>query len=168
MSNETLIPLDALGIRELVITRVLNAPRDLVFKVWTEPRHVAQWWGPHGFTNPVCEVDLRPGGALRITMRGPDGVMIPTGGTFREVVAPERIVFISTAFEDEDGNPQLEVLNTVTFVEEVGGRTRLTLRAVVVRGTAEVAASLAGMEEGWGASLDRFAAEVAAAKEGLA
>lgn len=168
MNNETLIPLDALGIRELVITRVLNAPRDLVFRVWTEPRHVAQWWGPHGFTNPVCELDLRPGGALRITMRGPDGVMIPTYGTFREVVAPERIVFISTAFEDEDGNPQLEVLNTVTFVEEAGGKTRLTLRAVVVRGTAEVAASLAGMEEGWGASLDRFAAEVAVAMEGLA
>ncbi len=57
--------------RELNITRIFDAPRSLVFKMWTDPKHVAQWWGPKGFTNPVCERDVRPGGALRIVMRGP-------------------------------------------------------------------------------------------------
>src|SRR5690242_1348376 len=77
--------------QELVITRVFEAPRALVWQVWTEPRHVAQWWGPHGFTNPVCELDPRPGGALRIDMAGPDGVVSPCTGIFHEVVAPERL-----------------------------------------------------------------------------
>ncbi|MBS1911339.1 MAG: SRPBCC domain-containing protein [Bacteroidetes bacterium] len=150
---------------DLVLTRILDAPRDLVFKVWTDPLHVQNWWGPHGFTNPVCEVDIRPGGALRITMRGPDGVLYPGGGTFHEIIEPERIVFTATAFEDESGVPKLEVLNTVTFVEE-GGRTTLTLTAVVVKSTPEIAEALAGMEAGWSQSLEKFAAEVAEAAGG--
>jgi len=69
--------------QELVLTRVFDAPRELVFKAWTDPKHVAQWWGPHGFTNPVCELDLRPGGAILIHMRGPDGVVYPMTGTYQ-------------------------------------------------------------------------------------
>jgi uncharacterized protein YndB with AHSA1/START domain len=61
--------------QELIITRVFDAPRKLVFKAWTDPKHVAQWWGPNGFTNPVCELDVRPGGAIRIDMHGPDGTI---------------------------------------------------------------------------------------------
>src|SRR5258708_29275739 len=79
--------------RELVITRIFDAPRELVFKVWTDPKHLAQWWGPQGFTNPVCEIDLRPGGALRIVMRAPDGAEHPMTGIYREIVAPERLGF---------------------------------------------------------------------------
>jgi uncharacterized protein YndB with AHSA1/START domain len=63
--------------RELTITRVFDAPRALVFEVWTDPKHLAQWWGPQGFTNPVCEFDARVGGELRIHMRGPDGSIYP-------------------------------------------------------------------------------------------
>lgn len=148
--------------RELVITRIFDAPRELVFKAWTDPKHVAQWWGPKDFTNPVCELDVRPGGALLIHMRGPDGVVYPMKGVFHEIAEPERLVFTSSAFEDEAGNPQLEVLNTVTFVEQ-GGKTKLTLRAVVVRSTPEVAAALAGMEEGWNQSLDKLAEHLAKA-----
>src|SRR5436309_7085220 len=74
-----------LATRELTITRVFDAPRALVFKMWTEPAHMAQWWGPHGFTNPVCEMDVRAGGRLRIVMRAPDGVEYPMSGTFREI-----------------------------------------------------------------------------------
>jgi len=66
--------------QQLVLTRVFDAPRELVFKVWTDPKHVARWWGPHRFTNPVCELDLRPGGAILIHMRGPDGVVYPMTG----------------------------------------------------------------------------------------
>jgi uncharacterized protein YndB with AHSA1/START domain len=145
--------------RELVITRVFDAPRQLVFKAWTDPKHLAQWWGPKGFTNPVCELDVRPGGAILIHMRGPDGVVYPMKGVFHEIVAPERLVFTTSAFEDAEGNPLLEDLNTVTF-EEQGGKTKLTLRAIVVKSAPEVEAALAGMEEGWSQSLDRLAASL--------
>jgi uncharacterized protein YndB with AHSA1/START domain len=145
--------------REFVITRVFDAPRKLVFKAWTEAQRLAQWWGPHGFTNPVCELDVRPGGAILIHMTGPDGVVYPIRGVFHEIVEPERLVFTTSNFEDEEGNPQLEVLNTVTFAE-LGDKTKLTLQAVVVKSAPAVAAALAGMEEGWNQSLDRLAEEL--------
>jgi uncharacterized protein YndB with AHSA1/START domain len=147
--------------RELVLTRVLNAPRALVFKVWTDPKHLAQWWGPHGFTNPVCEWDPRPGGAILVHMRGPDGTVYPMTGVYREVVEPERLVFTSAAL-DKEGNPLFEVLNTVTFAEHAG-RTTLTLQARVVKTTAAAAPHLAGMEVGWSQSLERLEAHVAKA-----
>jgi uncharacterized protein YndB with AHSA1/START domain len=149
--------------RELVLTRTFDAPRGLVFRAWTDPSQLARWWGPRGFTNPVCEIDPKSGGALRIDMKGPDGTVYPMKGVYREVVEPERIVFSSTAMEDEDGRPAFEILNTVTF-DERDGRTTLTLRAVVVvlAASPEAAAAVAGMEEGWSQSLDRLAAELSA------
>lgn len=141
--------------RELVITRVIDAPRERVFKAWIDPEQLAQWWGPKGFTNPVCELDARPGGHIRIDMRGPDGVVYPMKGVVHEIVEPERLVFTSSAFHDEAGKPQLEALNTVRFAEH-NGKTKLTLRAVVVHSTPEVAGALAGMEPGWNQSLDRL------------
>ncbi len=146
----------------LVITRVFDAPRDLVFKAWTDPKHVAQWWGPNGFTNPVCELDVRPGGAIRIDMRGPDGVVYPMQGVFYEIVEPERLVFTSSALEDEKGNPQLVVRTTVTFAEH-NGKTKLTLQAVVVKSEPAAAGALAGMEQGWSESLGRLAAHLSKA-----
>ncbi|HEY5749391.1 MAG TPA: SRPBCC domain-containing protein [Chryseolinea sp.] len=140
---------------ELVLTRLIAAPRALTFKAWTDPKHLAQWWGPKGFSAPVCRMDARPGGAIYIEMRGSDGVQFPIQGTVREVVAPERFVFVTTGFEDAQGVPQIEILNTVTFVEE-NGKTRLTLRVTVIRATPEMAESIAGMEEGWTQSLERF------------
>src|SRR5438874_12824597 len=80
----------------LVLTRVFDAPRELVFRTWTDPQHVEQWWGPHGFSNPVMEWDARPGGAIRNHMRGPDGTIYPSRGEFLEVVPPERLVFTMT------------------------------------------------------------------------
>jgi uncharacterized protein YndB with AHSA1/START domain/DNA-binding transcriptional ArsR family regulator len=142
--------------KEVTITRLFDAPRELVFKAWTDPKQLAQWWGPHGFTNPVCELDVRPGGTLLIDMRGPDGVVYPNKGVFHEIVEPERLVFTTSSFEDAEGNLQLEVLNTVTFAE-LGGKTKLTLQAVVVKSTSPVDAALTGMEEGWNQSLDRLA-----------
>ncbi len=142
--------------KELTITRIFDAPRELVFKAWTDPKQVAQWWGPNGFTNPVCELEVRPGGAIRIDMRGPDGVVYPMRGVFHEIVEPERLVFTATAIEDKEGKPQLEVHNTVTFAA-VDGKTKLTLRAVVIKSTPEAAFALAGMEAGWTQSLDRLA-----------
>ena len=146
--------------RELVITRTFDAPRELVWKTWTDPKHVAQWWGPKDFTNPVCELDVRPGGAILIHMRGPDGVVYPMKGEFNEIVPPERLVMTNGAVEDEAGNPQLVVVTTVTFAEHEG-KTTLTVQAVVTKAAPEAEGALAGMEEGWNQSLDRLANYVA-------
>jgi uncharacterized protein YndB with AHSA1/START domain len=138
---------------------MFDAPRALVFKAWTDPRHLARWWGPKGFTNPVCEVDARVGGAWRVVMRAPDGTDYPCGGVYREIVEPERLVFTNIA-TDKEGNTIIDGLTTVLFAEE-GGKTRLTLRT---RGAAMVpyaAAYLAVMEAGWTQSLERLAEELA-------
>jgi uncharacterized protein YndB with AHSA1/START domain len=115
---------------------------------------IAVWWGPKGFSNPVCEVDAREGGEIRIHMRAPDGVVYPMKGIFEEVDEPERLIFIGTAL-DEKGNSMFDVLNTVTFAE-VGGKTSLTLQARVIKATAVAPQYLKGMEAGWSQSLDRL------------
>jgi uncharacterized protein YndB with AHSA1/START domain len=149
--------------QELRLTRILGAPRGLVFKAWTDPEQVARWWGPRGFTNPVCELDARVGGWIRIDMRGPNGAIYPMKGLFHEVVEPERLVFTSTALEDAGGKPLFEILNTVTF-EDFHGITKLTLHAKLVTKdfvlTPQVAMALAGMEQGWSESLYRLADEL--------
>jgi uncharacterized protein YndB with AHSA1/START domain len=141
---------------EVVLRRVFDAPRELVFRAWTEAEHLARWWGPEGFTNPVCELDARPGGAIRIDMTAPDGSVFPMGGEVKEVTPPSRFVFTSTAF---DGG--LENLNTVTFDEE-GSKTHVTITALIVEASPEYLEALSGMEEGWSQSLDRLAALLAA------
>lgn len=157
--NTKTSPATAPAEREFVFTRVFDAPRELVFKAWTDPKRVAEWWGPHGFTNPVCELDVRPSGAIRIHMRGPDGAVYPMTGVYEVIVEPERLVFSSAAL-DEEGNPLFEVLNTVTFAEQ-GGKTTQTSQARVVRRTARGAPYLEGMEAGWTQSLERLTAYMA-------
>ena len=144
--------------RELTITRAFDAPRSLVFKMWTDPKHMAQWWGPHDFTNPVCELDVRPGGAILIHMRAPNGEVHPMTGVFREIVEPERLVF-AIAVDDADGNRLLEGLTTVTFAEQ-GGKTTLTLQTRAVGFVAIAARMIEGMEAGWTQSLERLEALV--------
>jgi uncharacterized protein YndB with AHSA1/START domain len=144
--------------RDVVVTRVFDAPREVVFRAWTEPELVQRWWGPRKFTNPVCELDLRQNGAMRIHMRAPDGTVYPMTGVYHEIVEPERIVFTAAAL-DPKGSPLFEVLHTVTFAER-DGKTTLTWRGSVARATAEAAPYLAGMEEGCSQSLERLANEV--------
>ena len=140
--------------KELIITRVFDAPRELIWKAWTDSKHLAQWWGPQGFTNPVCKLDLRSGGAIRIDMRGPDGTIYPMTGIYQEIVEPERLVFTSAAL-DEKGNPLFEVLTTITFTAQ-DGKTKLTVHASVAKVTPEAKPYLDGMDEGWKQSLDRL------------
>jgi uncharacterized protein YndB with AHSA1/START domain len=125
--------------RTIVVTRTFDAPRDLVFRAWTRPEFLARWLGQGAFPVDDGEVDLRPGGIVRCRMRAPDGRDVTGTLVWREVVAPERIVFVSS-FADEEGNPvrhplradrSLEVLNTVTFAER-DGRTTLTTWAVAL------------------------------------
>jgi uncharacterized protein YndB with AHSA1/START domain len=148
------VPTEVFAEREVTITRVFDAPRALVFKAWTDPRHLAQWWGPEGFTNPVCEFDAHVGGALRIHMRGPDGAVYPMKGVIREIVAPERLIFSSVAV-DAAGKHLLEGLTTVTFAEQ-NGRTKMTMHTHAAA-VAEIGVGyLQGMEAGWTQSIDRL------------
>jgi uncharacterized protein YndB with AHSA1/START domain len=146
----------------LLLTRTINAPRALVWEAWTDPKHMAQWWGPKHFTNPVCEIDARPGGEMCIHMRGPDGSVHVMRATFREVAKPERLVFTNNAY-DEAGNVLLEGLTTVTFAED-GNRTKLTIDTRVVGKVAIAPAMIAGMEMGWTQSLERLEALMASAQ----
>jgi len=151
--------LPGMAVKDLVLTRIFDAPRDLVFRAWTERDRLQRWWGPHGFTNPVCEVDVRPGGAMRIEMAG-YGARHPMAGVFLEIAEPERLVFTSVPL-DANGESLFEVLNVVTF-EDIGGKTRLTLRAIVTKTSATAQQYLTGMDQGWSESLERLAAEAAA------
>jgi uncharacterized protein YndB with AHSA1/START domain len=144
--------------REIEITRVFDVDRDLVFEAWTNPIHLARWWGPQGFSNPICEVDLRVDGKWRVVMRAPDGSEIPFTAVYREVVPPERLVFSSVA-KDPAGNSVLEGTTTVLF-EDFNGQTKLTIRARAKALVPEAVIRLGGMYEGWSSSLDRLMAEI--------
>jgi uncharacterized protein YndB with AHSA1/START domain len=139
---------------ELVTTRVLDAPPETVYNAWTDPTQMARWWGPKNFTNPVCELDVRPGGAWRIVMRAPDGMEYICAGVYSEVVKAERLVFSNNAF-DREGKPLLEGVTSVTF-EAQGAKTKLTLETRVVGKVSYAAQMLDGMEAGWNQSLDRL------------
>ncbi|HSZ85160.1 MAG TPA: SRPBCC domain-containing protein [Puia sp.] len=150
--------METLQKKEVKITRILNAPRELVFNAWTDPKHLAEWWGPAGFTNPVCKADAKPGGKIYIEMTSPDGTVYPMNGMFKEIIKPERIVFISGAL-DKNGNQIFEVLNTVTFANE-NGKTKLTLHAVVEDINDIARPYIDGMNQGWNQSIDRLDAFV--------
>ena len=137
------------------VTRTFEAPRGLVFDAFTDPKHLAQWWGPHHFTNPRCEFEARSGGAIHIDMRAPDGTIYPMKGEVKEVLRPERLVFTSLPVDDK-GSVLFEVLITITFTERAG-KTTVSVNAHVVRTVAPAAEQmLAGMEAGWTQSLERL------------
>lgn len=152
------MPASPANVNELTLTRVFDAPREVVFQAWVERDRLQRWWGPKGFTNPVCEIDPRKGGSILIHMRAPDGVTHPMTGTFLEVSAPERLVFDSAAL-DQNGNEMFRVRNTVTF-EAQGNKTKLTLHAQATMTTPVAGRFLAGMEMGWSMSLDRLAEQL--------
>lgn len=129
--------------RELLLTRVFDAPRSLVFKAWTEPERIKQWWGPRGAVTLSCEMDFRPGGLWRTRSKAPNGNEYGSRSVFREIVEPERLVF-TYAWEDAEWNPKHETLVTITFVEQ-NGKTVLTFH----QGIFDSVASRDAHEEGW-------------------
>jgi uncharacterized protein YndB with AHSA1/START domain len=144
------------SLREAVITRTFDAPRDLVWQAWTKPVHLQAWWGPHGFDAVNPTVDLRVGGEMRLDMRAPDGTILPGTGVIREFKAPEKLVVSTIGFEDADGIPQFEALNTITLAEE-GPRTKLTLHIEVIRASLSMIDGLKGMQQGWTETLIKMA-----------
>ena len=107
--------------REISTTRMYDAPRELVWKVWTDPAHIAQWWGPNGFTTTTSKMEVKPGGMWLFVMHGPDGTDYPNEVRYLEVVEPERLVY------EHGPVPKFHV--TVTF-EDVDGKTKLTMRSL--------------------------------------
>ena len=159
---------------EFTISRAFDAPRDKVWKAWTEAERLKQWWGPKGFTVTHCTVDLRPGGVMHYCLRSPDGQDMWGKFVYREIVKPEKLVFV-VSFSDEKGaitrhpmNPEWprEILSTVTFAEQHRG-TLITVRWIPTHATELERKTFEdgrdGMKQGWGGTFDQFAAYLAKA-----
>lgn len=147
-------PADSTSDREIVISRVVDAPRALVWQAWTDPAHLARWWGPKGFTNPVCNWKAQSGQAIHVVMRAPDGTEYPMGGEFREIAAPERLVFTSGAL-DAKGKLLFEFLHRVTFAEQ-NGKTSLTIVSRIIRTTPGAQQYTDGFKAGMTQSLEKL------------
>lgn len=136
--------------RELVIDRVFDAPRELVFKMWTDPKHMAKWWGPRDYPATKISADVRPGGKYRHCLNSSAGDMsLWLYGTYREIVPPERLVF--TFAWEEEGERGLETVVTIDFKDE-GSKTRMLFRQSPFQSDAECH----GHGLGWNSSLDRM------------
>lgn len=138
--------------REIVMTRDFDAPRELVFKAYTDPKSIPQWWGPRGYTTTVDKMDVRPGGVWRFVQRNQDGNEFAFNGVYREIVPPERLVY-TFEFEGMRGHVMLE---TVTF-EEHDGKTKLTDKALFDNVEDRDGMLKSGMEQGAAETMDRFA-----------
>lgn len=156
---------------EIVFVRIFDAPRDLVWRAWTDPQLLRQWWGPHDFDAPDCEIELKPGGAYRIVARGPDATRYPVKGVYLEIVDRERLVMTDNSEEmprfwreayarrrkTNPGEPPAEIILTLSL-EDAGDGTRMTLSSRFAT-PADRAASLAmGSEETWRQSFEKLGA----------
>ena len=158
-----------------VTSRVFDAPRDRVWKAWTEAERLKQWWGPAGFKVHTCKVDLRPGGTFHYGMTAPDGKDMWGKFIYREIAAPERLVFI-VSFSDPNGgvvrhpwnaNWPLETHSTITF-EAQGAKTKVTVQWIPADSSTEIERKTfdegrEGMKQGWGGTMEQFAAYLAKA-----
>ena len=145
--------------RVLIIERVLDAPRSLVFKAWTDSQHLAHWFGPKGFNLIFCEMDLRVGGIYRFGMRSPEGTNHYLKGVYKEIREPEVLV-CTYAWTDADGNPtRPETTLSLSFDDIGGNKTRLTLHQALF----ESITACDAHRGGWNSSLDRLAEFVASA-----
>jgi uncharacterized protein YndB with AHSA1/START domain len=155
---------------DFVISRVFDAPRDLVWKCFTDPEHMKQWWGPKGFASFSSKIDFRVGGRYHYGLKSPDGMTMWGRMIYREIVPPEKIVFINS-FSDEQGgltrHPMapswpIEMLSIFTFEEQPGGKTKFTVRWSPHNATAEEQKTFdeghGSMNQGWSGTLDQLEA----------
>lgn len=158
VTNNTVTAIEG---RELIVNRVLSAPRKLVFKTWTDPEHLRHWWGPKGFTLTIQTIDVRPGGVWRYIMHGPDGTDYDNKISYIEVASPERLVYSHGDGEDDE---QFRV--TVTFAEQ-GNKTELTMRSLFKSvEELEMVVKQYGAIEGAKQTLDRLEEQLAKLSKG--
>jgi uncharacterized protein YndB with AHSA1/START domain len=138
--------------REIVTSRLLNAPRELVFEAWTKPEHIVNWWGPNGFTNTIHEMEVKPGGVWRFMMHGPNGVDFPNRISFIEVVKPERLTY----WHDEDVDDGPNKFYVIVTFEAKGKKTNLTMRAILKSAEALAEAKKFGAIEGGKQTLEKL------------
>ncbi len=143
--------------REVTIDRVFAAPRELVFDCMTRSEHLEKWWGPHGFDVPFCESDARPGGKVRIDMRGPEPYGVnPVEGEFEAVDRPARLVMVLRGFPGENGSWGIEHRTTMVFTDAPEGGTRMQMTTVVRQVSEALLPALDGMREGWSQSFEKL------------
>jgi uncharacterized protein YndB with AHSA1/START domain len=153
---------------EFTISRVFDAPRELVYEAWVNPKHLAAWWGPKMFTNPICEIDAKVGGGFRLVMRGPKGDEYPMSGVFHELTPPGRIVATFDTSQHGEAwhrlvQPDAKVLDphasdslvTMTFANEAG-KTRMTVNMKFKTPAIRDAMTRVGMGEGWTSSFEKM------------
>jgi len=142
--------------KELTITRIFDASRDLVWKAWTDQKILQKWWGPRGVTNPICEWDARPGGKIYI-------VMLAMNGMFKEVIPQSRLVFVGGALDDVDRGSDTFIEHEVTVdFEDLGDKTKMNLHVVITKARGPKApAALQGMTAGWNQQIDKLSELVA-------
>jgi uncharacterized protein YndB with AHSA1/START domain len=149
--------------REIATSRVFDAPRDLVWQAWTDPKHLARWYGPNGFTVTTHEMDVRPGGVWRLTMHGPDGTDYPNLTRYVEVVRPERLVYEHGSAEREEDRFDV----TVTFTDEGAGRTRVSMRMLCrTKEARDRFVNVFGALQGNRQTMDRLESHLAALSDG--
>lgn len=168
-------PASERALEEFQLTRIFDAPRELVFKAWTEPERLAQWWGPKGFSWVSCKLDLRPGGMFHYCMRSPDGHEMWGRFVYREIVPPERLSFV-VSFSDAEGRPQrhplsatwpVEILSSLVFSER-DGKTTVIMKSQPINATQEerqtFIAGRESMQQGFKGTLDQLAEYLAKAQ----
>jgi uncharacterized protein YndB with AHSA1/START domain len=146
--------------RELVLTRLIDASREKLFRAWTEPELLKQWFAPLPYTTPVAELDVRPGGANLIVMRSPEGQDLPNRGVYLDIVKNERIVFTDAFIKAWEPSEKPFMTAILTFEDE-GGKTRYTARVLHWTVEDRDAHEKMGFHEGWGQCADQLAALVA-------
>ena len=146
--------------RELVLTRLINAPREKVYRAWTQPELLKQWFAPKPYTTPIVEMDVRPGGSAYFVMRGPDGKDLPNRGVYLEVVPNEKLVSTDAYVKAWEPSEKPFMTLILTFEDE-GGKTRYTARVRHWTVTDREAHEKMGFHEGWGLCTDQLEALVA-------
>ena len=144
--------------RELVLQRVINVPREKLYRAWTEPELIMQWFAPKPWTTPHVESDLRPGGSSLFVMRGPDGQEFPNPGLYLDVVKNERLVFTDAYVSAWEPSAKPFMTGTITFEDLGGGKTRYTARVSHWSAADREAHEKMGFHEGWGKCTDQLAA----------
>jgi uncharacterized protein YndB with AHSA1/START domain len=146
--------------RELVINRIINAPREKIYRAWTEPELLKQWFTPRPWTTSVVETDVRPGGASLIVMRGPDGNEFPNRGVYLEVVPNERLVFTDAYTEAWEPATKPFMTVVLTFEDAGAGKTNYTARVLHWTSADREAHEKMGFHAGWGKATDQLEALV--------